>query len=249
MLAAGVHVRVHLPTHDGQDLVAGGAHRDDFCADRRSGFVGNGGRTRTADDDARPGRGRMLPGDPYIGPRGQTHRWQRDGAGDELAMRPQCDVYRPVEPALGVLPGAVQRVYDPHPVGRQPGWVVGGLLGQHRVMRALARQPLHEQVVRHPVSAYAQPVPSAVSQRQQPLTRLVRQPGGQVDVAGVGHGASPYPAGLILTKLASFDAKIASSVKINGGRGLGAVATAEQRAGGWGGRNGDRAMGLAGQLL
>ena len=58
----------------------------------------------------------------------------------QLTVHHQGHVNRPVVPALGVLPGAVQGVDDPHPRRLQADRVVDGLLGEHGVARADLRQ-------------------------------------------------------------------------------------------------------------
>jgi hypothetical protein len=66
-------------------------------------------------------------------------------------------VDRPVGPAgLGELPGAVERVDDPHPFGREPGRVVPALLGEHRVPGTQPGQLGDEQLVRAAVAGRLQ---------------------------------------------------------------------------------------------
>ena len=60
---------------------------------------------------------------------------------------PQRDVHGPVVAPGGELPGPVERVDDPHPVGIDPRQVVDGLFGQHRVGGPLARQAVEDQRV------------------------------------------------------------------------------------------------------
>src|SRR5262249_43433516 len=58
------------------------------------------------------------------------------GAGGQLAPLPERDVDGPVDPGrLAELPGAIERVNDPHSLGLEPGQVVGRLFGEHRVAR------------------------------------------------------------------------------------------------------------------
>ena len=69
-------------------------------------------------------------------------------ARDELPRLPQRDMDRPVVASqFGELPGAVERVDDPHPLGGQPDGAVGTLFGQHRVTRALGGKRFHQEVV------------------------------------------------------------------------------------------------------
>jgi hypothetical protein len=49
---------------------------------------------------------------------------------------------------LPVLPRAVQRIDDPHPLGSQPDLIVRRLLAQNRVSRPLVGQPSQQQLVR-----------------------------------------------------------------------------------------------------
>ena len=80
------------------------------------------------------------------------------------------------------LAGAVQRVDDPHPAGRQPRRIVGPLLGEDRVARAAGRELGGQELVRQPVARLAQQVRLAAPRAQlnQPPTRLKRQLAGQV---------------------------------------------------------------------
>jgi hypothetical protein len=72
---------------------------------------------------------------------------------------------------LAELPGAVQRVDDPHPARGQPRGVVGALLGEHHVTGAAGGQFGGEEVVRLPVAGLAQVVLLAAlsAQGQQPF--------------------------------------------------------------------------------
>src|SRR5262244_749765 len=55
-------------------------------------------------------------------------------------------------PGLAELPGAIERVDDPHPVGGQPRPVVPALLGQHRITGPARGQPGDEDLVRKQVT-------------------------------------------------------------------------------------------------
>jgi len=87
-------------------------------------------------------------------------------------------VHRPVGPVrLAELPGAVQRVDDPHPLGGQPGRVVPALFGQHRITRAQLAELAGQELVRAPVPGGAQfPWVAAIrAQREQQLPGLGSQ--------------------------------------------------------------------------
>ena len=63
-----------------------------------------------------------------------------------------------VGPVLAVLPGAVERIDDPHARGLQPGGVVLALLAQHGVVGAQRGQARSDELVRGAVAARAQVV-------------------------------------------------------------------------------------------
>jgi hypothetical protein len=107
---------------------------------------------------------------------------------DQLARLPQRDVHRPIFAAqLGKLAGAVERIDDPHPLGGQSHWVVGALLGQHRIAGPLGSQRLHQEVVGSLVPRRFPLRLAGISQFrayfEQQLARLRRQPRGDVVVA------------------------------------------------------------------
>jgi hypothetical protein len=88
-------------------------------------------------------------------------------------------MHRPVGPAsLTELPGSVQRVNDPGPLGGQPGRIVLTFLGQHRVTRAQPGQLGHQVLVGEPVAGGAQAAGVAAlgPERKQALAR----PGGEI---------------------------------------------------------------------
>ena len=87
---------------------------------------------------------------------------------------PQGYVDGPVGAArLAELPGAVERVHDPHPVRAEPGGVVGALLGENDVTGAPSGQFPGEELMREAVARLAQHVgfPAASAQIQQPKAR------------------------------------------------------------------------------
>ena len=101
---------------------------------------------------------------------------------------PQRDVHGPVVAAqFGELPGAVERVDDPHPLGGEPDGVVGALLGQHRVAGPLGSQRLHQEVVGSLVPRGLPLGPAGVGELgtylEQQLARVGRQAGGNLVVA------------------------------------------------------------------
>ena len=94
---------------------------------------------------------------------------------------------RPVgAPGLTELPGAIQRVHDPDPVGRQPRPVVAALLGQDRVTRPARRQFGGEELVGEPVSRLAQiaGIASLGTQPEQQRPGLLREFSGKAIIVG-----------------------------------------------------------------
>jgi hypothetical protein len=76
---------------------------------------------------------------------GEGHRARRQAGG----ALPEGNVHRPVGAArLAELPGPVERIYDPHPVGRQPRRIVGPLLGEHHITGPGFVQPGQQKVMR-----------------------------------------------------------------------------------------------------
>ena len=111
---------------------------------------------------------------------GERHR-----ARGQRAALPERDVDRPVgAPGLAELPGAIQWVHDPHPVGGQPRRVVLALLGQHRVTGPARGQLGGEELVRKPVSRFAQVARIAPlgAQVEQQLAGLFRELSGKTVV-------------------------------------------------------------------
>ena len=103
-------------------------------------------------------------------------------------------MHRPVLTARhGVLPGAVKGVDDPHPVGLQPGQVVVGLLGEHRVAGALLPQSAQQQRVGTDVSGITERrreiVADLLAHHQQQPPGLLGQIGGQLGI-GANHPVS-----------------------------------------------------------
>ena len=106
---------------------------------------------------------------------------------------PERDVHGPVVAQGGELPRAVERVDDPHPVGVHPRQVVDGLLRQHRVGGAFARQAVEDQRVRPLVPGVAEvvgiPEPLLLPHLEEQFTGVAGQFGGQRGV-GEGHRSS-----------------------------------------------------------
>jgi hypothetical protein len=87
-------------------------------------------------------------------------------------------VHGPVGPTgLAELPGAVQRVDDPDPLGGVPGGRVGALLGQHRVAGAAGGQLGQQECVGLRVTGPAVRARGAQLQQQRtgPLGQLLGQ--------------------------------------------------------------------------
>ena len=149
VLAAGVHVDVGDALHHGSDFAL---RPNPFRPARRPARRGPPARPSAAGcatprraDAPRSGR---RCGDVRRGER-DALRGQRDRAGDQFAGLPQRDMHRPVVASeFGELPGAVERVDDPHPLGGQSDRIVGAFLGEHRVTGPLGGQRRHQEVVR-----------------------------------------------------------------------------------------------------
>ena len=105
-------------------------------------------RTRDAGDRRFAGRAEHHPEG------GQRDRRRGEaGAGGVAVALPQGHVDGPVVPTRArVLVRAVDGVDDPHPVGVEAGEVVGGLLGEHRVLGALLGEAAQQQLVGAPVA-------------------------------------------------------------------------------------------------
>ncbi len=95
---------------------------------------------------------------------------------------------------LAELPGAVERVDDPHPVRAEPRRVVGALLGEHHVTGAAGGQLGGEEVVRQPVAGLAQHAGVAAlgAQVQQPPARLAGQVAGEHMIVAGHPGSSSW---------------------------------------------------------
>ena len=89
--------------------------------------------------------------------------------------------------------GAVDGIDDPDAIGLNTGDVVGRLLGQHCIVRALIAQPVEDQGVGAPVTGVAQVVriveTDLFAHRQQQLTGFAGHIGGQRRI-GQGHPVS-----------------------------------------------------------
>ena len=102
-------------------------------------------------------------------------------------------MHGPVDAAgLAVLPGTVQGVDDPDPLGVEPGGIVPyPLLGEHGVTRPPAGQDGGDEIVRALVPGGAQRVgvrvPPLGAQFAQQLTGALGQPAGEGTIGGGGH--------------------------------------------------------------
>ena len=97
------------------------------------------------------------------------------------------------------LPGAVQRVHDPHPVRRQPRRVVPALLRQDGVARTPGRNLRRKELMGTRVARLAQIVwvAAAGPEQQQLPARLLGEFGGKAIVVGWHQaGSSPQGPGL-----------------------------------------------------
>ena len=155
VLTAGVDVGVDGAAQDGRRLDAGRAHRHQLGAE----LLGQRRHERRAGGSGSP-PSRMRSRSPAGRRAGSSvakvtsARGSRDGAGGELAVLPERDVHGPVRARhLAVLPGAVERVDDPHP--RSADSRAGSscrLLAQHRVVVAGVRpaNAIAARAPRHP---------------------------------------------------------------------------------------------------
>ena len=153
VLAAGVGVAVDLAPHDGHGLGAGRAHLHQLAVEalgqQRRGL---GRRTGAADHDAAA-----------VGPMAASSRTgsavastaPRAGRATAPATGAAVDAQRDVDGPVGAgrlaeLPGAVERIDDPDPLGAEADAVVvgPGLLGEHGVAGCMCSvEPGQEQVV------------------------------------------------------------------------------------------------------
>ncbi len=118
-----------------------------------------------------------------------------DRPGGQVAGLPERDVHGPVVARhLGELPGAVERVDDPDPLGLQAALVVLALLGEHGVGGPVLGQQRHQQLVGGPVAGVLElaSLQTLGAHLEQPATGRLGQPGGHHVVVGgrvVGRGA------------------------------------------------------------
>ena len=110
-----------------------------------------------------------------------------------VAVRlPERDVHGPVVARhLGELAGAVERVDDPHPLGLEPRLVVLALFREHRVVRPVGREQLHQQLVGGLVAGVLEltALETLAADLEQPLPRDRGEPLGQDVVVGTGRAA------------------------------------------------------------
>jgi hypothetical protein len=191
VLAARVDVRVHLAEQHGRDLGPGGADRYqlhvgvDVVGEPLDELRRAGAAHRDADAVGVDPRQRDRLG----GGERPALAGQRDGArpkatGRTLLTLPEGDVHGPVAaPLLGVLPGAVERVDDPHALGVEAGEFVLALLAENGVPGTLPRERLHQVDVGLAVAGVAQGfdvTEAAVgAQSQQERARLGREVTGE----------------------------------------------------------------------
>ena len=141
VLAATVRVHVAVAEDDRHRLRAGGSHRDQFGVEGGDEVVGERRRTAATDEEPdrvrRRGAGRPVP-----------VRREHEIPGGE---RDRAHVGRPrsasatwtaqsVRPRFSELPGPVERVDDPDPLGPVPGIIVGRFLGEDRVVGPSGRR-------------------------------------------------------------------------------------------------------------
>ncbi len=130
---------------------------------------------------------------------------KRDRTGHEFPGLPQRHVHRPVGAALfGELPGAVERVDDPHPPRGEPHRIVDALFGEHGIVGPFGRQRRHQEVV-GPLVAGGLAVLGARrgefgAHVEQQGTRLGGQPRGQFVI---GHFCSRLSSNSITASASS----------------------------------------------
>jgi hypothetical protein len=91
-----------------------------------------------------------------VGAQGLSERRQGHGTGSGHPVDGERHVHRPVPPApFAELPGAVERIDDPHPLHLEAPEVVAALLGQHAVAGHGLPDQVHQQVVGQPVALVA----------------------------------------------------------------------------------------------
>ena len=99
-----------------------------------------------------------------------------------------------VDPALAVLPRAIERIDDPDASSTEPHEIVGTLLAEYAVVGASRRESRGNQLMRGRVGALAQGVgrltvidgPEPLAQGQQELPRLGRDGRGELHVGRAG---------------------------------------------------------------
>lgn len=126
---------------------------------------------------------------------------QVDRAGSEHASTgrlriaiPQHHMHGEVDASLAVLPGAIEGVDDPDPIGGEAHRVIGAFLTEHDVARTHRGQSLDDEFVRCAVGLLAQLVGALLvvyrtegfAQREEQLPCFGRHAGGHVHVTG-GH--------------------------------------------------------------
>ena len=74
----------------------------------------------------------------------------------QFSRRPQRHVDSEIRAVLSVLPGSVEGVDDPHPLGVQARWVVFGFFAQNCVVWSNRRKEVQDQIVRRRIGSIAQ---------------------------------------------------------------------------------------------
>jgi hypothetical protein len=130
-----------------------------------------------------------------------AERRQADGSGDEVVATPEGHVHRPVvTTGLAVLPGAVERIDDPHAVVVEAPGILEAFLGQHRVVgpeptQLVLQIPLARGVAAvHHLPRVRAPCPQLLAQSDEALAGLDGEPDGERCVGlGRGHGRGHAP--------------------------------------------------------
>ncbi len=188
-LTAGVHVGVGVPAPDARTLHPGRAHGHELGAEVVGQRHCEVRRAGAADGQARrPAAPRGDDGG-VVGGVGEALGRERDRPGDQVTRRPQGHMDGPVDARpQRVLAGAVERVHDPDALGRQPRPRVRRLLAQHRVTRAVLRQPPQQKVVGVAVTGPPERLcdQSRLPKVEQEAARLVGESASQHRVGGRG---------------------------------------------------------------
>ena len=192
-------IGVDITAHDGHRLSSGRSDPDELDVKSVPQPPQHRGRTVGAGrnaDRTRPGHRRCCHGVAavHLTDSRQSDRGVGDHALGAAGALPQCHVHRPVVAVRQrVLPGAVQRIDDPHPIGLQALEIVVRLLGQHGITGSLSPQPLQQHRISPDVAGVTQLVRKVVADlfahRQQKPPGLLGQFGGQLGV-GQTHPAS-----------------------------------------------------------